>query len=82
MALDIAAMQSTLEAALKTNFEKAVEEEWDRDRSAQELAAAIATAVDAYVRAAVVSGVRTEVLDVPGTTVIGSGTQAGSVSLS
>lgn len=82
MPLDLVGLQTAMANAFRTNFQLAVDEEWDADRSADELATAIADAVDAYVRGAEVAGIATEVVDVPGTTVIGSGSQTAPASLS
>ncbi len=81
MALDKITLQTTLETKLKENFQKGVEEEWSSDKAAEELATLLAEAIHAYVSAAEVQGVTTTVKDVPGTTVIGAGTQNNVVQL-
>ncbi|WP_163993092.1 hypothetical protein [Pyxidicoccus caerfyrddinensis] len=66
MALD----KQALATKLKDTFKRAKEESWTSDQVADALAAA----VDAYVRSAEVVGVRTTVRN-PSNVVIGSGTQ-------
>ena len=73
--------QNSLAATLKTNFQKGKDEEWGADKAAEELAKAIADEVDLFIRSGDVQGIVTEVRDVPGTTVIGSGKQTNIVKM-
>ena len=81
MPLDRNALESALSIALRDNFERGKTEQWDTPQAADEMAAAIADAVHAYVTAARVSGVSSEVRNL-GNAVIGTGTQTGFVNLS
>jgi hypothetical protein len=81
MPLDRAAFETSLAATLRSNFQLGRDEAWDSDRAADELATAIAEAVDAYVRGGEIAGLQTEVRD-PGNAVIGTGTQTAPVGLS
>jgi hypothetical protein len=81
MPLDRNALESALSIALRDNFERGKTEAWDTPQAADEMAAAIADAVHAYVTAARISGVSSEVRN-PGNAVIGTGTQTGFVNLS
>lgn len=80
MPLDRNALEAGLAAVLKTNFRKGVDEEWSADDAADAMAGAIADAVHAYVGGARVTGVQTQVRNA-GNSVIGTGTQTGSVAL-
>ncbi|UHQ22240.1 hypothetical protein LVB77_16435 [Lysobacter sp. 5GHs7-4] len=81
MALDRNTLESTLAATLRTNFQKGVNEEWSGDDAANAMAKAIADVVHAYVSAARVTGVASQVRD-NGNAVIGTATQTGDVGLS
>ena len=81
MTLDPAKLEADLSAAFRQNFTDGKEQGWDSDRAADELAKAIAEAVDAYVRAARVADINTTVRN-PGGTVIGQGSQTAAVGLS
>lgn len=81
MALDRNTMETTLAGMLRTNFQKGVDEEWSGDDAADAMAKAIADVVHAYVSAARVTGVQSQVRD-NGNVVIGSATQTGDVGLS
>lgn len=80
MPLDRDAMQAALAAALQDNFQRGKDEQWETAQAADAMATAIADAVHAYVGAARVAGVVTEVRN-PANAVIGSGAQTGSVGL-
>lgn len=75
MPLNKTNFQNTLAATLKTNFQKGKDEEWSSDKAAEELAGAIADAVDTFIRGGDLQGIVTEVRNVAGTTIIGSGRQ-------
>ena len=81
MPLDRNALQAALSAALADNFQRGKDEAWDTPQAADEMATAIADAVHAYVSAARVAGVASEVRNL-GNVVIGSGAQTGNVPLS
>ena len=81
MALNRNAMESSLATTLRTNFKKGVDEEWDKNRAADEMAKAIADVVHAYVSGARVTGVQSQVRD-NGNVPIGTATQTGEVGLS
>jgi hypothetical protein len=80
MPLDRNTLETTLAAALRTNFKKGKDEEWSADQAADALAKAIADTVHTYVGGARVTGVQSQVRD-PGNNVIGTGTQTNSVAL-
>ena len=73
MALD----KTLLATALKTAFEAGAQ---DENWTAQDAADAMADAIDAYVRAAVVAGITTDVVNLGGV-LIGHGTQTGNGTL-
>jgi hypothetical protein len=79
--LDRATLETSLAAALRDNFQRGKDEAWESDRAADEMARAIADAVDVYVSGARVAGVQSEVRNA-GNVVIGTGTQTGQVPLS
>jgi hypothetical protein len=67
-----------LAAAFKDAFKKSKEEMWEADQVAE----ALADAIDAFVRNGDVGGITTEVRDMTNTNVIGHGAQQGSVHIS
>lgn len=70
--------QSALSAKLKTAFKKAKDEAWNSDKVADELASAI----HAYVSAAEVTGVTSDVVvNLNGTTKTGTATQTDAVNI-
>jgi len=73
MALD----KTKLQTALGTLFQAAYDQNFDKTKVAEELAALI----DAYVKTADITGVMVDVTAVAGTTVIGKGTQTNTVKL-
>jgi hypothetical protein len=81
MPLDRNALEAALSAAFRDNFQRGKDEEWEIPQAADEMAIAIADAVHAYVTAAQVANVTSEVRDLANT-VIGTGTQTGTVPLS
>jgi hypothetical protein len=81
MPLDRNALEAALSAAFRDNFQRGKDEGWEIPQAADEMATAIANAVHNYVTNARVAGVSSEVRD-PGNTVIGTGTQTGTVALS
>lgn len=81
MPLDRNAFEAALATALRSNFQRGKDEEWDSARAADELAKAIADAVHNYMSAARVGGVTSTVRN-SGGTVIGTGNQTGEVALS
>ena len=81
MSLDPATLEANLAAALRLNFKKGKDESWTSDQAANALAKAIAENVHAYVSAAQVTGVKSDVRN-PGNVLIGTGLQTGSVNLS
>jgi hypothetical protein len=80
MPLDRDALEAALSAAFRDNFQRGKDEEWEIPQAADEMATAIANAVHAYVSAARVAGVTSEVRDL-GNAIIGTGTQTGNVPL-
>lgn len=81
MPLDPATLETELAERLRSNFEAGKEEQWSVEQASDALAKAIADTVHAYVSAARVAGVQTQVRDA-GNTVIGTGSQTGSTALS
>lgn len=73
MALDKSALTDALKAAFQAGMD---DPEWTQD----DAAAALANAIDAYVRGAEVIGITVDVFD-PANTNIGTGTQTGTGSL-
>lgn len=71
MALD----KTELRNAFRQTFQQARDEAWSSDQ----VAAALADAIDAFVRSGAVVGITTEVRDA-GNTVIGTGSQTGTGS--
>ena len=69
--------KNTLRNAILAAFETAKEEEWEADEVAQ----ALADAIDAFVRSGDVAGVDIEIETLNGNPANGSGTQAGVVHL-
>ncbi len=80
MPLDRDALETTLAALLRSNFEAGKAEQWSVEEASDALAKAIADTVHAYVSGARVAGVQTQVRDA-GNNVIGTGTQTGSTGL-
>lgn len=68
--------RNKLSQDLKTAFKNAKDNSWSSDQAAD----AIATAIDGYVKAAVVSGVHVNVVN-PTNQPIGTGTQTGTVTI-
>jgi hypothetical protein len=68
--------KNKLSQDLKTAFKNAKDNLWSSDQAAE----AIAAAIDGYVKAAVVAGVRVDVVD-PANQPIGTGTQTGTVTI-
>lgn len=64
--------KQTLTATIKATFKSAKEEEWTADQVAE----ALADAIDAFVKSGDVTGITTEVKD--GDNIIGTGTQTGA----
>jgi hypothetical protein len=73
MALDKTKLQTDLGAL----FQAAFDQSYDKAKVAEQLAALI----DAYVRTAEITGVKVDVMNVAGTTLIGKGTQTNTVKL-
>lgn len=73
MALD----KNQLTTGLLALFQAASDQNYDKAKVADELAKLI----DAYVRTADITGVKVDVKDVPGTNLIGRGTQTNTVKL-
>jgi hypothetical protein len=80
MPLDRNALEAALSTAFRDNFQRGKDEAWEIPQSADEMATAIADAVHAYVSAARVAGVTSEVRNLANA-VIGTGTQTGTVPL-
>lgn len=80
MPLDHNALQTALSTTLRSNFERGKAEAWDADQAADAMALAIADAVHAYVGAARVAGVASEVRNAANA-VIGSAAQTVPVAL-